>query len=114
MRQDKFTIKSQEAIRKAQNYAQTKGKQQVDVAVVDQKMPDMDGLQVIEKLKERNPGIKTILLTGHGDTYRWMVKTVEEGPTPGTLEPHLKNAGFKNIEIRYPTGGAAYLIVATR
>jgi DNA-binding NtrC family response regulator len=42
-------------------------KSQVDVAVVDQKMPDMEGLQVIEKLREQHPAIKTILLTGHGD-----------------------------------------------
>jgi DNA-binding NtrC family response regulator len=40
---------------------------QVHVAVVDQRMPDMDGLVVITKLKELSPGIKTILLTGHGD-----------------------------------------------
>jgi DNA-binding NtrC family response regulator len=42
-------------------------KQQVHVAVVDQKMPDMEGLIVITKLKELAPDIKTILLTGHGD-----------------------------------------------
>ncbi|MCP4745692.1 MAG: response regulator [Desulfobacteraceae bacterium] len=37
------------------------------LAVVDQKMPDMDGLIVITKLKEIDPDIQTILLTGHGD-----------------------------------------------
>lgn len=42
-------------------------KQAVHVAVVDQKMPDMEGLVVITKLKEITPDIKTILLTGHGD-----------------------------------------------
>ncbi|MDX2446081.1 MAG: response regulator, partial [Desulfobacterales bacterium] len=42
-------------------------KQQLQVAVVDQRMPDMDGLVVITKLKELLPDIKTILLTGHGD-----------------------------------------------
>ena len=42
-------------------------KQQVQVAVVDQRMPDMNGLMVITKLKEISPDIKTILLTGHGD-----------------------------------------------
>lgn len=42
-------------------------KQHVHVAVVDQKMPDMDGLLVITKLKKLSPDIKTILLTGHGD-----------------------------------------------
>ncbi len=42
-------------------------KQPVHVAVVDQRMPDMEGLAVITKLKELAPDIKTILLTGHGD-----------------------------------------------
>jgi DNA-binding NtrC family response regulator len=42
-------------------------KQHVHVAVVDQRMPDMEGLVVITKLKEITPDIKTILLTGHGD-----------------------------------------------
>jgi FixJ family two-component response regulator len=35
--------------------------------VVDQYMPDMEGLEVITKLKEMEPRIHTILLTGHGD-----------------------------------------------
>jgi DNA-binding NtrC family response regulator len=39
----------------------------IHLAVVDQKMPDMDGLEVIAKLKEIDAGIKTLLLTGHGD-----------------------------------------------
>ncbi len=39
----------------------------IHVAVVDLKMPDMDGLVTIEKLKEIQPDIKTILLTAFGD-----------------------------------------------
>jgi len=42
-------------------------KYHIHVAVVDQKMPDMEGLVVIAKLKELTPHINTILLTGHGD-----------------------------------------------
>jgi CheY-like chemotaxis protein len=39
----------------------------IDAAVVDLKMPDMDGLVTITKLKEIHPDIKTVLLTGFGD-----------------------------------------------
>jgi DNA-binding NtrC family response regulator len=39
----------------------------IHMAVVDQQMPDMDGLVVITKLKEIDPQLKTLLLTGHGD-----------------------------------------------
>jgi len=42
-------------------------KQPIHVAVVDQRMPDMEGLVVITKLKALAPDINTILLTGHGD-----------------------------------------------
>lgn len=42
-------------------------KEHVHVAVVDQKMPDLEGLDVIAKLKRMSPGVKTILLTGYGD-----------------------------------------------
>lgn len=37
-----------------------------DMAIVDLKMPDMDGLVTIAKLKEIHPGLKTVLLTGFG------------------------------------------------
>jgi len=40
---------------------------EVYAAVVDLKMPDMDGLETIARLKEINPSIKTVLLTGFGD-----------------------------------------------
>ncbi len=41
--------------------------QTIHVAVVDQQMPEMEGLVVITKLKALSPDIKTLLLTGHGD-----------------------------------------------
>jgi DNA-binding NtrC family response regulator len=41
-------------------------KHNIHVAVVDQRMPDMNGLEVITRLKSLRPDIKTILLTGHG------------------------------------------------
>lgn len=45
-------------------------------AVVDLKMPGMDGLVCITKLKEIHPKIKTVLLTGFGDAK---VKEATEG-----------------------------------
>lgn len=37
-----------------------------DLAIVDLKMPDMDGLVTIAKLKEIHPELRSVLLTGHG------------------------------------------------
>ena len=42
-------------------------KNAVDLAIVDLKMPDMDGLVTIIKLKEIQPGLQSVLLTGHGN-----------------------------------------------
>lgn len=42
-------------------------KHSIDLAIVDLQMPDMNGLVTITKLKEIQPGLKTILLTGHGN-----------------------------------------------
>lgn len=42
-------------------------KNPIDLAIVDLQMPDMDGLVVITKLKEIDPQLRTVLLTGHGN-----------------------------------------------
>lgn len=52
------------------------------------------------------------LLTRQREAYRWMVKTVEEGPLPETIQPALEKAGFRRTRIRHLTGGAVYLVVA--
>jgi DNA-binding NtrC family response regulator len=36
-----------------------------DVVVLDQKMPEMDGLQTLVQIKARHPLVKVIMLTGH-------------------------------------------------
>lgn len=41
-------------------------KTRIDLAIVDLKMPDMDGLTTITHLKQINPDLKTVLLTGYG------------------------------------------------
>jgi DNA-binding NtrC family response regulator len=37
-----------------------------DVAILDLKMPHMDGVEVMSELKTRHPMIETIMITGHG------------------------------------------------
>ena len=40
--------------------------QRYDVAILDVKMPGIGGIELERKLKELDPGIKIIFLTGHG------------------------------------------------
>jgi DNA-binding NtrC family response regulator len=53
------TFSGKEAISAAES-------RQFDVAVVDLKMPGMDGLEVLERLKALQPTLRAIILTGHG------------------------------------------------
>ncbi len=39
---------------------------QFDVGLLDLKMPEMDGEELLDRLKDRDPGIEIIILTGHG------------------------------------------------
>jgi CheY-like chemotaxis protein len=38
------------------------------LAIIDQRLPDMDGLDLIAKLKEKDAALASTLLTGHGDS----------------------------------------------
>lgn len=49
--------------RQALEFAQNN---RIDMAIVDLKMPDMDGLVTITKLKEIKPDLRSVLLTGYG------------------------------------------------
>jgi len=40
--------------------------QKYDAAILDVKMPGIGGIELERKLKELDPGLKTIFLTGHG------------------------------------------------
>lgn len=40
--------------------------EQPDVLLLDLKMPDLDGLEVLARLQEAHVDIKVIILTGHG------------------------------------------------
>ena len=43
-------------------------KEQMDVVVLDVKMPGMNGIEVLDRIKERHPKSEVILLTGHATT----------------------------------------------
>lgn len=42
-------------------------KQDIDILILDLRLPEMDGFVVLEKVKEMYPHIEVIMITGHGD-----------------------------------------------
>jgi DNA-binding NtrC family response regulator len=60
--------------------------QQFDVAVVDVHMPEMDGLQLLEKLREGDTSLQVIMLTG-GATIPTAVASMKAGAVDYVTKP---------------------------
>jgi DNA-binding NtrC family response regulator len=56
-----------------------------DVVVLDVKMPGMDGLETLRKIKRRHPLVEVIMLTGHAD-----VEVAIEGMEHGAFDYLMK------------------------
>ena len=64
----------------------------VDVIILDIKMPGMDGIETLKQIKTRYPVIEVILLTGHG-----AVDTAVKGLKSGAFDYLLKPADFDEL-----------------
>ncbi len=53
-------------------------KRKVDLVTLDLKMPGMDGIAVLKSIKEYNPRIEVLVITGHG-TRKSAVELVQLG-----------------------------------
>jgi two-component system NtrC family response regulator len=78
-----------------------------DVAVVDLKMPGIDGVETQQKLKKIQPFLQSIVLTGHGaidtalesgrqDAFKYLLKPIEYDDLVRTI----KEAYEKKVEIQ--------------
>lgn len=66
--------------------------QEFDVVILDIKMPGMDGIHTLRKIKIMYPLVEVILLTGHGTT-----ETAVEGMKLGAYDYLLKPADFEDL-----------------
>ena len=62
------------------------------VAVVDLKMDDMDGLEVLKVFKAMDPGLAVIILTGHGSE-----KAAREGVALGAYDYLTKPCDLEDL-----------------
>ncbi|RJO65489.1 MAG: response regulator [Myxococcales bacterium] len=58
----------------------------IEVALLDLKMPGMDGEEVLKKLKEKRPLVEVIILTGHG-SIRSAADCTKQGAYEYLLKP---------------------------
>ncbi len=71
--------------------------EQPDVLLLDLKMPDLDGLEVLAGLKEKYPGLAVIILTGHG-SFEAGRKGMELGAFDYVMKPVDLNLLITKIE----------------
>jgi DNA-binding NtrC family response regulator len=64
----------------------------VDVVILDVKMPGMDGIETLQEIKRRFPLVEVILMTGHGT-----VESAIEGKALGAFDYLLKPADFNEL-----------------
>ncbi|GAB6191312.1 response regulator [Desulfocastanea catecholica] len=72
-------------------------REQPDVLVLDLKMPDLDGLEVLASLQEKYPALAVIMLTGHG-SFAAGQKGMELGAYDYVMKPVDLNLLIEKIE----------------
>ena len=70
---------------------------QVDIAIIDYKMPGMNGIDLLKKIKGLNYDIEIFILTGHG-TIPNAVKSIKLGAFDYILKPFHKNDILNRID----------------
>ena len=65
---------------------------EIDVVILDIRMPGMEGIDVLREIKKRFPLIEVIMLTGHGTT-----ESAVAGMKLGAYDYLLKPADFEDL-----------------
>ncbi|MBE9530579.1 MAG: response regulator [Proteobacteria bacterium] len=70
-------------------------KADIDVVILDIKMPGMDGIETLTEIKKKYPLVEVIMLTGHGST-----ETAVEGMKLGAFDYLMKPADFNDLNAK--------------
>ena len=82
------------------------GQTQADVVLLDIRMPQMDGLQVLERMRERHPDVKVVILSGadepeivqralSGGASAYVLKHVDPRDLPSALRQAAEGTVFQ-------------------
>ncbi len=67
-------------------------KDNIDVVILDIKMPGMDGIEVLKEIRKKFPIVEVIMLTGHGSA-----ETAVKGLKLGAYDYLMKPADFTDL-----------------
>ena len=67
----------------------------IDVVILDIRMPGMDGIETLREIKKRFPLVEVMMLTGHGTT-----ETAVEGMKLGAFDYLMKPADFDELLLK--------------
>ena len=85
-----WVVSGEEALARA-------GKENYDLAVLDIKIPRINGIRLKKKLQEQNPNMKFIFMTGHASENDFKVCSIEAGPEFYLVKPVDINTIIKKI-----------------
>lgn len=66
--------------------------QEIDVVILDVKMPGMDGIETLKEIRKHYPLVEVIMLTGHGT-----IEVAVEGMKLGAFDFLFKPADFDEL-----------------
>ncbi len=61
-------------------------KEHCDIVILDIRLPEMNGIQFLKKIKKNNPDIEVIMITGHGDMDS-VIESLRSGATDFFTKP---------------------------
>jgi DNA-binding NtrC family response regulator len=71
-----------------------------DIVILDLKMPDMNGLDVLVEIKKHDPDTEVIMLTGHGSGAAGIM-AMEKGALNYIMKPVDFNELLEKIQLAY-------------
>ena len=84
-----------EALQKFEN-----DKCEVDIVLTDLAMPNVDGIEILKSVKNRNPFAQVLLLTGHSN-HESMLQALEFGASDYLLKPVDKQSLLNLLDQAY-------------
>ena len=72
------------------------------VVLLDLQLPDLDGLQVLQAIREKSPSSEVILLTGHG-SFDTAIQSIRMGAFDYVAKPFRDEAMVRAVERAWAT-----------